>query len=112
MKELEATYDKIAEDWSKDHNGDSWWVEGTEHLVSLLPHGASILDVGCGTGHKTKYFFEKGLAVVGADFSEGMLAVAKREVPGARFMKLDLYDIDQAPDRYDCVFAQAVFLHI
>lgn len=67
---LKETYNKIADDWFKDHKVDDWWVEGTDQFISLLKPGASVLDVGCGAGLKSKYLSEKGLQVVGIDFSD------------------------------------------
>jgi len=110
--DLKDTYNKIASDWFKDHNSDTWWVDGTNHLVSLLPPGASILDIGCGAGHKMFYLLNRGFNVMGADFSEEMIKIAKREVLGAEFKILDLYNIDSIEKTFDCIFAQAVFLHI
>jgi 2-polyprenyl-3-methyl-5-hydroxy-6-metoxy-1,4-benzoquinol methylase len=109
---LKATYNKIAEDWFKDHNGDTWWQKETDYLISLLPAKASILDIGCGAGHKTKYFKEKGFVVTGGDFSEKMVEIATREVPEASFKVIDLYTLDTLAEQFDCVFAQAVLLHI
>jgi 2-polyprenyl-3-methyl-5-hydroxy-6-metoxy-1,4-benzoquinol methylase len=54
-KDLKNTYNKIASDWVRDHSSDDWWVEGTDIFLSLLSPGATILDVGCGGGHKTQY---------------------------------------------------------
>ncbi|MBY0472996.1 class I SAM-dependent methyltransferase [Patescibacteria group bacterium] len=113
--DLKNTYNKIAEDWFSDHNSDTWWIEGTDHLASLLPQGASVLDIGCGAGHKSKYLSEKGFKVTGGDFSEEMVKIAKREVPGVNFQVLDLYNLavlSEKNEKFDCVFAQAVLLHI
>lgn len=108
---LKDTYDKIAEDWHQTHKSDDWWVSGTEHFCSLLPKGALVLDVGCGGGVKSKYFVEQGMTVVGADLSEKMIGIAKREVPQARFVALDARDIDTLPETFGGIFAQAVLLH-
>lgn len=45
--------------------------------------GASILDLGCGTGLELEYFFRRDpeAAVTGIDLSEGMLAVLKEKFP-------------------------------
>lgn len=71
-----------------------------------------MLDVGCGGGVKSKYFVEKGMTVVGADISENMVSIAKREVPQARFAVLDARDVDTIPETFDGIFAQAVLLHL
>ena len=110
--DLKATYNRIAGDWSKDHRGDTWWVEGTDTFVSFLKSGASVLDVGCGDGVKSKYLLDKGLKVVGIDFSEKMVEIARREVPGATFQVADIKNLSGLKEDFDGILAQAVLLHI
>lgn len=55
MDFTQQSYNKIAVDWHRDHSTDDWWVEGIEHLVFLLPIGASVLDVGCGAEQKQNF---------------------------------------------------------
>ncbi len=109
---LKSTYDKMAEDWFKDHNNDTWWQDGTNKFLSFLPKGATILDVGCGGGFKTKYIADKGFKVLGTDFSEKMVEISKREFPSCEFDVLDIYNIDTYPGNFDAIFAQAVILHV
>jgi ubiquinone/menaquinone biosynthesis C-methylase UbiE len=47
-------------------------------LLSDFPAARSILEVGCGTGHFTRWFGEQGLQAVGLDLSWPMLEEAKR----------------------------------
>lgn len=110
--DLRDTYNKIAEDWVKDHNQDTWWQEGTDYFLSQLPGGSKVLDVGCGGGVKTKYIFSKGYKVLGIDFSENMIEIAKRENPGVDFSVVDMYNIDTLPNMFDAIFVQAALLHI
>ena len=110
--DLKSTYNKIAEDWHKDHQSDTWWVESTEKFVSCLKPGNLILDVGCGTGIKSRYLAKRGLKVTGIDFSEKMVEIARREVLEARFEVVDLRDVDNLNETFDGIFAQAVLLHI
>src|SRR6185437_5012374 len=98
--DLQTTYNRIAEDWFKDHHGDSWWQKEADYLISLLPQQATILDIGCGAGDKTKYLLQKGLQVTGADFSEKMVEIARREVPRARFEVLDLYTLNTLQEQF------------
>jgi len=51
---LRNTYNKIAKDWNKDHSGDDWWIKGADNFLSILPKGASVIDIGCGGGYKSK----------------------------------------------------------
>lgn len=108
---LRSTYNKIAEDWHKNHQQDDWWVEGTDKFVSFLKTNSIVLDVGCGGGTKTKYLIDKGLNIIGIDFSEKMIEIAKREVPKAEFRVLDLWDIENLKENFDGIFMQTVLLH-
>lgn len=71
-----------------------------------------MLDVGCGSGVKSKYLMEHGLNVMGIDISSGLLAIAEREAPGAEFRELSMLDLDTLPETFDGIFAQASLLHI
>jgi len=111
-KDLKNTYNKIANDWCKDHKGDDWWIPGADAFINLLAKGSKVLDVGCGGGYKTKYLQDKGLDASGVDFSEGMIDCAKEKFPNIKFNVLDLYDFDTLNEKFDGIFAQAVLLHI
>ena len=112
MEDLKSTYNKIAEDWAKDHAVDTWWIEGTDKFCSVIKPKSSILDVGCGAGFKSKYLTDKGFKVTGVDFSEKMIEAAKRKYSSIDFDVVDLYDLDTYKKKFDAVFAQAVLLHV
>lgn len=109
---LKETYDRIAEDWHRDRQHDDWWIEGTNTFISFLQKGDIVLDVGCGGGTKSKYLTKHGLRVVGIDFSEKMIEIARRGVPSETFIVLDLNEADTLEYLFDGVFIQAVLLHI
>lgn len=48
-------------------------------LLRLFPNARSVVEVGCGTGHFTRWMAERGLQAVGLDISEPMLAQARRQ---------------------------------
>lgn len=110
--DLKQTYNRIAEDWHQDHQADDWWVKGTDKFISFLKPGNLVLDVGCAGGIKSKHFLKNGLQVVGIDFSEKMIEIAQRELPGEKFLVLDLKDVDKLEYLFDGIFMQAVLLHI
>ncbi|UXY31512.1 class I SAM-dependent DNA methyltransferase [Streptomyces sp. HUAS TT20] len=69
-------------------------IAATEWLIESLPAGSRALDLGCGTGLPTaRQLADSGLQVVGVDLSGGMLDLARRNVPEARFHQLDLADL-------------------
>lgn len=110
--DLKDTYNKIANDWHKDHQTDDWWIDVADNFLSFLKPGSHILDAGCGGGTKVKYLMQKGFKVTGIDFAEKMIEIAKKEVPQANFETLDIQNIDKLKDQFDGIFAQAVLLHI
>src|SRR3989344_6092830 len=110
--DLRETYNKIAEDWHKDHKQDNWWVEGTNEFISFLKPNSLVLDAGCGAGTKSKYLIDRGLKVVGIDFSDKLIEIAKREAPSGNFFVMDINEADKLKENFDGIFAQAVLLHI
>lgn len=54
--------------------------------------GEYILDAGCGTGRNLGSILDAGVSAAGFDFSEGMLAVARRRFPDVPFTRGDLHD--------------------
>src|SRR3989344_3181442 len=77
--DLRETYNRIAEDWHKDHKQDNWWVEGTNKFVSLLKPNSLVLDAGCGAGNKSKYLIGKGLKVDGIFMQAVLLHIHKKD---------------------------------
>lgn len=49
-----------------------------KRLLARFPQAHTILEVGCGTGHFTRWFGEQGLQATGLDLSWPMLAEARR----------------------------------
>ncbi len=45
-----------------------------------LPHGASILDVGCGSGWLSEYFARLGYRMTGVDISSALIEIAEQRV--------------------------------
>jgi SAM-dependent methyltransferase len=108
---LKDTYNKIAEDWYKDHCNDSGWKVMADNFISLVGKNGLVLDVGCGAGLKAKYLQARGVKVIGIDFSEEMIKIARKEAPGGDFRVLDVYNLDSLKEKFDGIFAQAVLLH-
>lgn len=109
--DLKSTYNRIAQDWFKDHQDDTWWVNGTDKFISFLKPRSVVLDIGCGAGVKSKYLIMKGLKVVGIDLSEKMIEIARKEVPDAEFLVADISESLKFDKKFDSIFAQAVLIH-
>ena len=80
-------------------------------LISQLPLGSKVLDVGCGTGKPAADALAlAGHVVHGIDISEGMLEVARKQVPLATFQRIDFRDFSAEPAIYDAITSYFAFL--
>lgn len=64
-----------------------------------------ILDAGTGTGVGAAAAMTSGREVVGVDRAPGMLAIARREVPGARFVEADYAELPFPSGSFDVVIS-------
>ncbi len=75
----------------------------------------NVLEIGCGTGKNTEFLQTKAKYLIGADFSEEMLAKAKAKITAenVEFKKLDLReDWDFAENSFDLITCSLVLEHI
>jgi malonyl-CoA O-methyltransferase len=86
-------------------------VRGTTGDVSRL----EVLDLGCGTGRHTLWLAGGGARVTAIDFSEGMLAEARRK-PGAEQVRWLCHDIHArlpvGDEEFDLVVSGLVLEHL
>jgi SAM-dependent methyltransferase len=76
---------------------DDWYLPAAlpalERLFfSELAHGARVLDACCGSGHVTRELVIRGYDVTGLDSSASLIAHARHELPGAKFVVADVRD--------------------
>jgi len=76
-------YERHAHDYVADRRRTGW-IEGPwlDRFTALLPQGATILDIGCGSGEPiARYLVDRGFAVEGADSSPTLIAVCRERFP-------------------------------
>ncbi len=73
----------------------------------------SVLDVGCGTGENAMYFAERGNEVVGIDFLEQPLQIARQKAADrgidVEFIQLDVLRADELNQRFDNILDSGLF---
>lgn len=98
----------------EDYSKKDWIAKPTifaTQVISFLPDGGRILELGSGQGQDTLYFAQKGFQVVACDFSETALELARKRVPAnlrdqVEFMTLDLSEPLQFPtESFDIVYS-------
>lgn len=105
------------------------WAEVYDHDANPLPpleephvraavgdvDGLAVLDLGCGTGRHTAWLASAGANVTALDFSEGMLALARRKAQGfdVRFVVHDLHEpLPFERGSFDLVVSGLVLEHL
>jgi len=63
-------------------------------LDALLPRGAHVLDAGCGQGRTGAALLARGHDVVGVDADPVLIAAARVDNPGPRWIEADLAALD------------------
>ena len=109
--ETRRYYDQRAREYEETIGLDQQQQRESDLTDSIIAsHEAErILDVGCGTGRVTR--LPKGW-VVGLDPSERMLDIARRRVPGARFVRSVAPPVPFATGSFDLVLAAHLFSHL
>lgn len=99
-----------------DHDGNP--LQGLEgpivRAIAGDVRGLNVLDLGCGTGRHSLWLAEAGAAVTGVDFSEGMLAEARKK-PGAEAIRFVVHDLHQPlpfAAEFDLVVSGLVLEHL
>ena len=112
MEQNASSYNVIADRWDEIRRTkpvDPCVVE----FAALLPAGAKVLDIGCGTGYPIdEYLSSLGFSVTGIDPAEKMLekAVGLR-LPLARFVHTDLFGF-VTKEKFDAAIAFDSIFHI
>lgn len=81
-----------------------------DKFIDLLPEGATVLDLGCGSGRDSFYLMEKGLDVTALDGSMQLCELAEihigQDVLNMRYEEIDFDNV------FDGIWACASLIHI
>lgn len=87
-------------------------MESIQKFINFLPAEAKIIDIGCGSGRDAKIFTENGLSVLGIDFSQNLINIAKNNAPSAEFQIMDIETMTFTPSLFDGAWAGCALSHI
>jgi SAM-dependent methyltransferase len=108
-------YERHAMDWDTDRN--LWidpWNDKPWHqrFVTALPAGASVLDLGCGSGSPVaRYLVERGLHVTGVDSSPTLISLCQQRLPDQEWLVQDMRSL-QLVRRFHGVLAWDSYFHL
>jgi len=81
-------------------------------VTAHLKPGASILDLGCGTGEPiARHFIEGGDNLTGVDAAPAMIALCRERFPDATWIEADMRTLALGR-RFDAIIAWDSFFHL
>lgn len=88
------------------------WSDYIEYLCTLLglTETDSIFEVGCGAGAFIYSFFKNNHTVSGLDFSNDLISIAQRAMPGMNFETTEALELDYSK-KFDHVIASSVVFY-
>lgn len=105
------SYDECAEEYSRFHFKESF-EDRLETFMKFLSDKNLVLDVGCGCGRDTKYLIEHDINTIGIDLSNGMIEEARKYVPNATFLQMDMRKLEFEDSLFSGVLAMASVFHV
>ena len=106
-------YDAIAEKYlatrNETHPAD---IELLHELIQRLPKGTKVLDAGCGAGVPVTRILSQSFEVVGVDFSEEQIRLARELVPEAEFICRNITELDFPDESFDAICSYYAIIHI
>ena len=109
---VKAGYDQLGNRYTSEREKADNWKEINSFTSMLLDKG-SVLDAGSGTGVPIALHLTKaGFKVTGIDISDTMLDVARQNVPHAKFIKMNMTEIDFPDESFDGIISTYAIIHV
>jgi SAM-dependent methyltransferase len=105
-------YDRNADEWDRRRGKTMFEAAWLDRFLGLVPPGADILDIGCGSGEPiARYLAGKGFRVTGIDSSPKLIALCRERMPGQEWHVADMRRLALAR-RFDGLLAWDSFFHL
>jgi SAM-dependent methyltransferase len=91
------------DEWAEIQEGQTKPAFDAALAALVIAPGTRMLDVGCGAGLALRLAADRGADVCGLDASEGMLAHARRRVPGAPMVQGEIEALPFEDSSFDVV---------
>ena len=109
-----AGYDAMIDTWEawKAQITDDPRADWCAELVSRLPPGARVVELGCGGGTDETRMLAERFRLTAVDLSAEQLRRARERVQGAAFLHGDITELELEPGSVDAVAAFYVLNHV
>ncbi len=109
LKKTAEDYNLIAENYARTR---AYIPEDIKALGECTRKGEKVLDSGCANGRLFEALKGKKIDYFGIDFSEKLIAIAKKNYPEARFQVADALNLPFPPNSFDRVYSISVLHNI
>lgn len=109
---VKSSYDVIAAQYVAVRNEETEDVQLLQELMARLPEGAKILDAGCGAGVPIAKLLSQRFNVIGVDFSETQIELARQAVPQARFICQDMTELAFPDASFGAICSYYAIIHV
>ena len=109
-----AGYDAMIDTWEAwaARITDDPRAEWCDELLTRLPRGARVVELGCGGGTNETRLLAERFEVTGVDLSREQLRRARLRVPGARFVHADFTALELDRESVAAVASFYAFNHV
>ncbi|MGC6387263.1 class I SAM-dependent DNA methyltransferase [Ewingella sp. S1.OA.A_B6] len=105
-------YQQHSAHWDRIRSDQCYEESWLNRFLALLPAGADILDIGCGSGKPiANYFMKQGFSVTGVDASTSMIALCRQRFPAQKWHVADMRALS-LNQRFDGLVAWDSFFHL
>lgn len=106
-------YERHAHAWDADRRAAAWndkpWHD---RFIAALAAGASVLDLGCGSGVPVaRHMVVEGLHVTGVDSSPTLVSLCRERLPAQEWLVADMRSL-ALHRRFDGILAWDSFFHL
>jgi len=109
---VKTGYNKIAEQYLAQRTANSEDVRLLDDFIELLAPHAKVLDAGCGAGFPISSSLAELFNVIGVDFSEAQIELAKQNIPNATFRCEDMTQLHFPENFFDGFCSYYAIIHI
>lgn len=105
-------YERFAHAWDRRRGRSLFERAWLDRFTAGLPHGADLLDLGCGAGEPiARSLLERGFKVTGVDAAPSMIALCRARLPESEWLVGDMRRLALGR-RFAGVLAWDSFFHL
>ena len=110
--QIERFYDIVAEEVSKEWYPKDLLLPTIHEFLSFFTDRPRLLDLVCGPGHENMRLRAEGADVVGIDFSNESIKIAKAKNPKCVFYTANYFNINESLGKFDGIFSSGSIIHL